>query len=38
MHRGRIIAEGKPGELVSRTGSSGLEEVFLDYARGGVVE
>ena len=33
MHRGRLIAEGRPGDLLRETGKDGLEEAFLEYIR-----
>jgi hypothetical protein len=34
MHRGKIVAEGAPKELVARYGEEDLERVFLRIARG----
>lgn len=34
LHRGRVVAEGSPGELSARFGAEDLEEVFLKLARG----
>jgi ABC-2 type transport system ATP-binding protein len=33
MHRGRLIAEGGPGDLLKETGKDSLEEAFLEYIR-----
>jgi ABC-2 type transport system ATP-binding protein len=33
MHRGRLIAEGGPGDLLRETGRDSLEEAFLEYIR-----
>lgn len=33
LHRGRIIAQGTPGEIVENLGESSLEEVFIAIAR-----
>jgi ABC-2 type transport system ATP-binding protein len=33
LERGRIVADGTPGELIRRFGRETLEEVFLDIAR-----
>ncbi len=33
LHRGQIIAQGQPGEVISSFGRSNLEEVFLKVAR-----
>lgn len=35
LHRGRIVAEGTPQELLRRAGKASLEEAFLHFARGG---
>ena len=34
MKRGRIVDAGPPGDLLRRYGRTGLEEVFIDIARG----
>jgi ABC-2 type transport system ATP-binding protein len=33
MHKGRLIAEGAPGELLRETGQSSLEDAFLAFIR-----
>ena len=38
MHKGRIVAEGAPAELIRRFGRRDMEEVFLAIARGGAAE
>jgi len=35
MHDGRLIAEGKPDELLSMTGCACLEDAFMSFAGGG---
>ena len=35
LHRGRIIAEGSPRDVVKGFRGENLEEVFLKVARGG---
>jgi ABC-2 type transport system ATP-binding protein len=35
LHKGRLIAEGAPGEVLRRFARDTLEEMFLDIARGG---
>jgi len=32
MRQGKLIAEGKPGELTERTSTSSLEDAFLEYS------
>jgi ABC-type multidrug transport system ATPase subunit len=32
MHRGRLIAEGRPGEVVKEAGAVDLEDAFLKLA------
>lgn len=34
IHDGRLIAEGKPDELLSITGSGCLEDAFMQFAAG----
>jgi ABC-2 type transport system ATP-binding protein len=34
LHRGRVVAEGTPAELIEGARASSLEEAFLTYARG----
>ena len=34
MHDGRLIAEGKPGELLHMTGTENLEDAFMRFASG----
>ncbi len=36
MHRGRLVAEGPPDEVVRRAGARDLEEAFLRLVSGGV--
>ncbi len=38
LHRGRVVAEGQPAEVVQRFGHANLEEVFIDIARTGDVK
>ncbi len=33
MHRGRLIAEGSPQELLELTGTDSLEDAFLEFSR-----
>jgi ABC-2 type transport system ATP-binding protein len=35
MHNGRLIAEGKPGELLEMTGTDNLEDAFMAFSEGG---
>lgn len=35
LHKGHLIAEGPPGEVLQRFARDTLEEMFLDVARGG---
>jgi ABC-type Na+ transport system ATPase subunit NatA len=35
MHRGRLVAEGPPDEVVARAGARDLEEAFLKLATTG---
>jgi ABC-2 type transport system ATP-binding protein len=35
MHNGRLIAEGKPGELLEMTGTQNLEDAFMEFSEGG---
>ncbi|MCB1225023.1 MAG: ABC transporter ATP-binding protein [Verrucomicrobiales bacterium] len=37
LHKGRIITEGTPTEIVGRAGSESLEDVFIKIARDGEV-
>ncbi len=38
LHRGRIVAEGSPQDVMQRFGHASLEEVFIDIARTGDVK
>ncbi len=35
MHNGRLIAEGKPGELLEMTGAHNLEDAFMAFSEAG---
>ncbi len=35
LHRGRVVADGSPAELIGRTGAKNLEEAFLSIVRTG---
>lgn len=37
LHKGRIVCEGTPGEIVSRSSSNSLEDVFIKIARDGEI-
>jgi len=37
LHKGKIVAEGTPAEIVERSSGSSLEEVFIKIARDGEV-
>ncbi|HSI65610.1 MAG TPA: ATP-binding cassette domain-containing protein, partial [Candidatus Saccharimonadia bacterium] len=38
LHKGKIVAEGTPDEIVSRSQQSSLEDVFIKIARSGDIE
>lgn len=38
LHRGKVVAEGTPQEILSRSQQSSLEDVFIKIARSGDVE
>lgn len=38
MHKGRVVAEGSPKEVVARFDESSMEEVFIRIVRGGDIE
>lgn len=38
LHKGRVVAEGTPEEIVNRSEQSSLEDVFIKIARSGEVE
>lgn len=38
LHKGKVVAEGTPAELVRRSEQSSLEDVFIKIARSGEVE
>lgn len=38
LHKGKIVAEGTPAEIMSRAASSSLEDVFIQIARSGEIE
>lgn len=35
MRQGRLIAEGRPADLMGRTSTGNLEDAFLEFSRGG---
>ncbi|MCA1963144.1 MAG: ABC transporter ATP-binding protein, partial [Prosthecobacter sp.] len=37
LHKGRIVCEGTPSEIVARSSSSSLEDVFIKIARDGEI-
>ncbi len=38
LHKGKIVAEGTPSDIVSRSEQSNLEDVFIKIARSGEIE
>jgi ABC-2 type transport system ATP-binding protein len=38
LHKGKVVAEGTPGEIVKRSQQSSLEDVFIKIARSGDIE
>jgi ABC-2 type transport system ATP-binding protein len=38
LHKGKIVAEGTPAEIVSRSQQASLEDVFIKIARSGDIE
>jgi ABC-2 type transport system ATP-binding protein len=38
LHKGKVVAEGSPNEIVSRSQQSSLEDVFIKIARSGDIE
>jgi ABC-2 type transport system ATP-binding protein len=38
LHKGKVVAEGSPQEIVSKSAETSLEDVFIKIARGGDVE
>jgi ABC-2 type transport system ATP-binding protein len=38
LHKGKVVAEGTPKEIVERSAQSSLEDVFIKIARSGEVE
>jgi ABC-2 type transport system ATP-binding protein len=38
LHKGKVVAEGEPAEIVRRSEQSSLEDVFIKIARSGEVE
>jgi ABC-2 type transport system ATP-binding protein len=38
LHKGRVVAEGTPAEIVARSQQSSLEDVFIKIARSGDIE
>jgi hypothetical protein len=37
LHRGRVVCEGPPADIVARTSMRSLEEVFISIARDGEI-
>lgn len=38
LHKGKVVAEGTPAEIVKRSQTSSLEDVFIKIARSGEIE
>jgi ABC-2 type transport system ATP-binding protein len=38
LHKGKIVAEGTPGDIVKRAQTNSLEDVFIKIARSGEIE
>ncbi|NDC39341.1 MAG: ABC transporter ATP-binding protein [Proteobacteria bacterium] len=38
LHKGKVVTEGAPAEIVSRTQNASLEDVFIKIARSGDIE
>ena len=38
LHKGKVVAEGTPQQIVERSAQSSLEDVFIKIARSGEVE
>jgi ABC-2 type transport system ATP-binding protein len=38
LHKGKVVAEGTPTDIVSKSQDSSLEDVFIKIARTGDIE